>query len=990
MSSRSRNADALQRMVGALVGVVVLLALPSVATAAPSSEPFALVPGSFHVVTSSTQAGAHADLTTSFDIAHEASGRTYNDLRTAIIEYPPGEVGNNNAVPTCTPDELIGGSEQIAACPVASQVGTISFEAINLNGGAPAHFTVPLYNMEVTSPGVVTAIGFRSVVVTEIFQIRVRPGDSGLTATSPNNAKFEPFNIVVTVWGVPASHVHDDERAVSCGEGFELPPQCKHQLGNGGPLEAGIPIKPYLSNPTSCVPHVAHMAMYSWEMPEEPFWVHGETEQSATTECERVPFDPAIEVRPTTRSAESPSGLDVSLVLPQSWDDPNRIATSDLKDSTVTLPVGYTINPSSGSGLKPCTVGEFEEEAASASPPGHGCPPESKIGTVTVETPVLTKTLKGNIYVAMPFQNKFGSLLALYVVVKDPARGIVVKLAGKITPNETTGQLVTTFDENPQVPFSRFTLELLQATTSPLVSPPVCGSYAAEADLTPWSAPESPHHVLSPSFQIETGIGGGACPTGGVPPLKPQVLSGTENNASGTYSSFYLRIERHDGEQELTKFTTILPPGLTANLTGIPFCPDAAIQHAREASGQQEIGAPSCPASSEIGHTLVGAGVGSVLAWTPGKVYLAGPYHGSALSIVSITSATVGPFDLGTVVIRFALRINPTTGQAEIDSTGSDPIPHIIKGIIVHVRDIHVYVDRSKFMINPTSCQALSIANTITGAGAEPANPADQQSVSVTTPFRAADCSSLGFKPLFEASTSGKTSRSSGASLSVKLTYPNAPLGTQANIHSVKVDLPKQLPSRLTTLQKACVDSVFNANPAACPAASRVGTAKAITPILPVPIEGPAYFVSHGGAKFPELIVVLQGYGVTIDLHGETFINKEGVTSSTFRSVPDQPVTSFELTLPQGPDSALAANGNLCSLTRTVLTKRKVTVRVKGHNKTVTRKVPTTLPASLTMPTAFTAQNGMVIKQSTLITVTGCGKAARKAKGSRQGKGRKG
>ena len=235
-------------------------------------------------------------------------------------------------------------------------------------------------------------------------------------------------------------------------------------------------------------------------------------------------------------------------------------------------------------------------------------------------------------------------------------------------------------------------------------------------------------------------------------------------------------------------------------------------------------------------------------------MYLAGPYHGAALSIVSITSAKVGPFDLGTVVIRFALRINPTTAQVEVDSTGSDPIPHIIQGIVVHVRDIRVYIDRPSFILNPTNCAPMSISNTITGAGADPANPADQAPVSITSPFQAADCASLGFKPVFKVSTSGKTSRANGASLTVKLTYPKAPQGTQANIARVKVDLPKQLPSRLTTLQKACTAAQFNANPAGCPAASFVGHAKAITPILPVPLEGPAIFVSHGGEAFPSLI----------------------------------------------------------------------------------------------------------------------------------------
>jgi hypothetical protein len=318
-----------------------------------------------------------------------------------------------------------------------------------------------------------------------------------------------------------------------------------------------------------------------------------------------------------------------------------------------------------------------------------------------------------------------------------------------------------------------------------------------------------------------------------------------------------------------------------------------------------------------------------------------------------------------------------------VDAKASDPIPHIIDGIVIHVRDIRVYIDRSQFMINPTNCNPLSFAATVTGAGADPANPADQSPVTINTPFQLANCQNLAFKPSFKVSTSGKTSRANGASLTAKLTYPNAPQGSQANIKSVKVDLPKQLPSRLTTLQKACTAAQFNTNPAGCPAASVVGHARAITPILPVPLEGPAYFVSHGGEAFPSLIVVLQGYGVTIDLVGTTFISKAGITSSTFKTVPDQPVTSFELTLPESKFSALAANGNLCSLTKTTTVKKKVTVRVKGHKKTVTRKVKQTQPASLAMPTAFVGQNGAEIHESTPVSVSGCTKskpAKKKAK----------
>jgi len=428
-----------------------------------------------------------------------------------------------------------------------------------------------------------------------------------------------------------------------------------------------------------------------------------------------------------------------------------------------------------------------------------------------------------------------------------------------------------------------------------------------------------------------------------VQPFKPGLIAGTVNNQAASYSPLDIRITRNDGEQEITGFSSLLPPGVTANLTGVPFCTEAQIASAKDETGAQEQASPACPVASEIGHTLVGVGVGAVLAYTPGKLYMAGPYQGAPFSVVAITSAKVGPFDLGTVIVHLPLNIDPVTAQVSIPTGAADQIPHIVEGIVVHVRDIRVYVDRPNFTLNPTNCGRLTFAANVIGAGESFVSPADDVPSSANDPFQVANCANLAFKPSFKVSTSGKTSRKNGASLAVKLTYPKAPQGTQANIGMVKVDLPKRLPSRLTTLQKACTYGQFTANPAGCPAASRVGQATAITPILPVPITGPAYFVSHGGAKFPELILVLEGYGVTIDLHGETFISKAGITSSTFRTVPDQPVTSFELTLPQGPNSALAANGNLCA-------------------------------SELKMPTLFTGQNGAVIKQTTPITVTGCPK----------------
>jgi hypothetical protein len=647
-------------------------------------------------------------------------------------------------------------------------------------------------------------------------------------------------------------------------------------------------------------------------------------------------------VQPTSGQAESPSGLGFELKLPeQGFLSPGGIAETQPEKVEVALPEGVTANPSAAEGLAGCTEAQYNQEGPETKP-GEGCPESSKVGSLTASSPVLDEPFEGALYLAKPYQNPAGSLIGLYIVGRARERGVMIKQAGRVEPDPSTGRLVTTFEGLPPLPYSDFTLHFREGARSLLVTPPACGRYQTTVRLTPFSAPSTPF-VANAFFQIENGVHGGPCPTGGVPPFTPRVLSGVSNSAGGAYSPFYLRLTREDGEQELTHFSTTLPPGLSGNLTGIPFCPDTAIETARTRTGTEESQSPSCPAASQVGHTSVGAGVGTVLAQTPGRLYLAGPYHGAPLSLVSITSATVGPFDLGTVVIRFALRINPSTAQVEVDGTGSDAIPHIIKGIVVHVRDIRAYVDRPNFTLNPTNCARMSITNTVTGAGADFTDPNDAFPVTLSSPFQAANCASLNFKPSFTASTSGTTSKANGASLTVKLAYPNAPQGTQANIHQVKVELPKQLPSRLTTLQKACTAAQFHTNPAGCPAASVVGHAKAITPILPVPLEGPAYFVSNGGEAFPNLIMVLQGYGITIDLVGSTFINKQGITSSTFKTVPDQPVNSFELTLPQGPYSALAANGNLCT-------------------------------SKLTMPTEFVGQNGALLTQTTKMTVTGCPK----------------
>jgi hypothetical protein len=952
---------------------------PSAAMPTPtaiSAEPagFGVSVGGASSTLSSVQAGAHADLTvsTAFN-TEDHDGATVGNLKDTTFELPPGFAGDLVDTPQCAGADFL--REQ---CPVATQVG-VATVVLSDTSPVPGPNLVPVYNLA-PEPGAVAKLGFPVQSFHYEGDVTVRQaGEAGAPAGEPGepyglkttffNATAGPIevdDVALTVWGVPAAPVHDPLRVRSTNG----------EAGFTFGASSNATQAPYLSNPTSCAlaPLSASFSVTSWQHPTEsppatvmPF--------GPIVGCDALVMEPALTAEVSSSAADAPTGLEVATKIPQTYANATGLSTPTLKKEVVTLPEGMTVNPSSGAGLAACSEAQYAEEGTQFVA-GSGCPNSSKLATVRIVTPSLREEALGSVFLAQPApfgeagRNPFNSLLSVYLIAHIANRGVLIKSPGLVQANELTGQLTTTFDDLPPLPFSLATFSFNQGANAPLVTPPACRSYSVTAALTPYSEPgAAPLTPLVPPFAIFTN-----CPTGGIPPFAPQVLGGTVSNTGGSYSPLYLRISRNDGEQEITGFSSQLPAGLTANLNGIPLCSEAQVAAARHKTGAQEEAEPSCPPASAIGHSIAEAGVGTVLAQTAGKIYLGGPLEGAPFSIVSITSAKVGPFDLGTVIVHLPLQIDPDTAAVTIPSGVADQIPHIIKGIVIHLRTIRVYVDRPDFMLNPTSCAPMSLAATVIGGGADPANPADQVPVTVSDRFQAADCQALAFKPSFHVSTAGKTSKANGASLTVKLAYPNAPQGTQANIRFVKVELPLQLPSRLTTLQKACRDTTFDANPAACPPGSIVGHATAVTPILPVPLAGPAYFVSHGNAKFPELIIVLQGYGVTIHLHGETFISKAGITSSTFRTVPDQPVTSFQLTLPQQSNSALAASTNLCSLTRTIKVRKTIVVRRHGHVRRIVKLVKKNVHASLNMPTTFIAQNGRTIHQNTHITVTGCSK----------------
>ena len=667
------------------------------------------------------------------------------------------------------------------------------------------------------------------------------------------------------------------------------------------------------------------------------------------------------------------------------------------------LPAGVAINPAGADGLEACSEGlagftgltEFNPEHepgvkwdtftptafGSLTPDVSFCPNGSKIGTVKIKTYLLDHELEGAVYLASQGANPFGSLVAMYLMVEDPVSGSTVKLAGEVRLCENTGevingvscqtpgQIIATFQNTPDLPFEELELHFFGGERAPLSTPSHCGTYTTLASFTPWDG-NAPVNTSS-SFNIEHGPNGSPCP-GAILPFDPSLTAGTTSIQAGGFSPFTMTMSREDGQQNLQAISLNMPAGLSGLLAGVELCPEPQANEG------------TCGPNSLIGETTVSVGVGSEpFTVKGGRVYITGPYEGAPFGLSIVNPAVAGPYNLGQVIVRARIEVNPITAALTITSDNSGPykIPTILDGIPLQIQHVNVTITRPGFTFNPTNCGKTAITGSL--------DSTEGATDALSLPFQATNCATLGFAPKFAVSTSGKTSKADGASLSVKLTYPSAPFGSQANIKQVKVDLPKQLPSRLTTLQKACTAAQFNANPAGCPAASVIGHAKAITPLIPVPLEGPAYFVSHGGEAFPSLIVVLQGYGVTIDLVGTTFISKAGITSSTFKTVPDAPVGSFELTLPEGPYSALAANGNLCAPTKTETVKKKITVKRNGKTVKVTRAVKQTEPEPLQMPTEFVAQNGATIHQTTAVSVTNCPKAkpakkARKAKTKRK------
>jgi hypothetical protein len=939
----------IKRLLPFLLGLSVPLLL-----AAPALAELGFLPGKtgFDVTVTNPngspdlQAGSHPYvLTTIFNLKTVVnSGGEFlsdgEDLRDVAVELPPGLVGNATAVPQCSQRLFFKarGEQELreylsaddASCPASTVVGV---EKIGIEGQtAQEGEDVNIYNL-VPPLGVPAQFGFETGDEPVVLTPRVRIGrDYGLTVETHNiNQGFPITGISTTFWGVPADPRHDDERGLTC---------LTIRGPSGNLCPANTAVVPLLTMPSSCsAPLTFGIHADSWQGGEASASVQSEDSEGQPTGldgCNQLPFAPVLQIVPDGSAGSTPTGLNVDLSVPQEEDlNPTGLSEATVKNTTVTLPEGIVLNPAAADGLQACSEEQagYEGEGASGlllfSPGPVSCPEASKVGTVQIRTPLLPEMIEGAVYLAAQEANPFDSLVALYLVAEDPKAGVRIKLAGKVTLDQETGRLLTTFENTPPLPFEELKLQFFGTDRAPLGTPALCGTYTTEGSIAPWSG-NQPASLLAP-FAVSTGPNGSECSD--PLPFAPSLTAGSTNIQAGAFSPFTMTMSREDGEQALSTIQLSMPPGLLGTLSSVKLC------------GEPQAREGTCGPESLIGHTVVSVGLGNdPFSVTGGQVFITGPYDGAPYGLSIVNPAKAGPFNLGQVIVRARIEVNPQTAALTITS---DSLPTIIKGIPLQIRHVNVTIDREKFTFNPTNCDPLAIAGSL--------GSTQGVSAALSVPFQVTNCATLAFKPKLTASTSGKTSRTDGASLTVKLSYPEGPY--DANISRVKVELPQALPSRLTTLQKACAAAIFEANPAACPAASIVGHAVASTPVLPVPLTGPAYFVSHGGEAFPSLIIVLQGYGTTVHLVGSTFIDKAGITSSTFKAVPDVPVGAFELTLPQGPYSALAATRSLCK-------------------------------TKLAMPTEFVGQNGALIKTSTKIAVTDCAK--HKAKRAKHAKKRAG
>ena len=879
----------------ARAAALALLASATIAVAAPAAQAaFGVTEANFEAATCTetgctyaspankffTQAAGHPPWgVTRFELNHDSSRvPDGKPLRRIRVDVPPGLAANPVALPTCTVAQF---NTNPKGCPSGSQVGTTELEAV-LEAAPPIKVVLPklsgtVYNLD-TPPGL--------------------PLDFGIDV-EPAGALVTPVHLFLEGHVDWSGDYHEYFEINKVPDEGEIAGGIKRPLvvlmsklnfnGNAGQGD-------FLTLPSVCSSSTtSHLEVesYSGEISRTethtPVGVDG---------CDKAPFKPTTTVSPETSAYDQPDGATTVVKAPPNV-SAGDINTSDIRDAHVTLPEGLTLNPAAAHGLEACSAAQIGIGTRSSV----ACPPASKVGTVAIETDLPPGSLTGSVYLGSPSGGPITDPpYTIYLVAENPNVDVSVRLQGSVTPNPSTGRLEVTFANNPQLPFSELRLSLNGGAHAPLANPLVCVGASTDFLFTPYTGGAA----AAGSTPFDTT----GCPS----PLPFSLAQSTQNSSpnAGAYTDYTFSLARPDGQQYLSQLKTILPAGLVGAIPSVTLC------------GEPQAQAGACPAASQIGSAMANVGAGDPYPFT-GPVFLTGPYGGAPYGLSIPVEAAAGPFDLGRVTTRVAISVDPYTGRVIATSS----LPTIVKGVPLRLRSLSVAINRASFLFNPTNCGVLATESLLTSTLS-----ATQQ---VSSPFQVQRCAALAFKPTFKAATSSKASKKGGASLQVNVTQG----AHQANIRSVVTQLPLALPSRLSTLQKACAEATFAANPLSCPAASRVGSATVATPVLPAKLTGPAYLVSHGGAAFPDLDLILEGSGVRVILVGNTNI-KRGITTSTFASIPDVPASSFSLSLPMGPNSALAAYGNLCL-------------------------------KPLLMPTTITAQSGARFKQSTRLAVSGCG-----------------
>jgi hypothetical protein len=902
-----------------------------------------------------TQAGEHPfSMTISFRVNGEKNKQggqePFAPIRDALFTQMPGFGGSPTAVQACSAADFLTRSPsnpELPNCPDSAVLGVVGNELASNKGGEGTFYS-PIYNLEI-SPGVVAKLGFWTSGIPVTIDAELSEESPNLVVAGPTNTPqlVEVMGSVFTLWGVPADPFHDPLRG-HCLVGST-------GASNGDDCPAGVESKPFLTMPRNCDgPLATTYHAVSWS----PFDAEAGTLLPAATEdgkvlthdevgnpqgmtgCGTLNFAPRVTAQPSARSAASPSGLDFDLEI----DDEgliNRtgIAGSDIRKTVVTFPEGVTLNPSQAEGLATCSKVQIARETAD-SEFGAGCPAESKVGSVEVETPLLKeKVFRGSLFVATPYDNPYGSLIAVYMVLKEPERGIGIVLAGKLEPDPVTGQLISTFGEEgirfgpiPEQPISDLRLHLREGARSPFITPSRCGTYTTSALLIPTASPGNPYLATS-TFHVDSGVGGGPCPSGGTPPFEPGFSAGTVTNGARTHSPFLMRLTRRDGDQDLTKFAATLPPGVLASLVGVGKCSEAAIAAARARTGPhggaEELASPSCPASSKIGTTLAGAGVGSQLTYVPGSLYLAGPYNGAPLSVVSITPGVAGPFDVGTVVVRVALGFDSRTGEVQADGSRSDPIPHILRGIPLAVRDLRVRVDRPNWIFNPTSCRESSTRATIFGSGGNIFDPSDDVPVSRSARFQAADCLALPFGPELSLQLKGGTARGDHPALTATYTAHSG----HANLRDLSLLLPHSEFVENANFRTICTRKAFAAHN--CPAGSIYGHVTASTPLLEESLSGPVYLRSSDNL-LPDAVLVLHGIiDVEVPIKIDSFKQR---LRATIKNAPDAIVSRVVVKMQGGRKGLFVNSRNLCA------SKNRAELNLTAHSTKKLKRRPLVKP----------------------------------------------